>query len=40
MTQNMWNVFIILGGIFLFVTAIGVMDIIGRRQQRRKMGKS
>jgi hypothetical protein len=40
MTQNMWNVFILLGGIFLFVTIIGVMDVIGRRQQRRKVGRS
>lgn len=40
MTQNMWNVFILLGGILFFVTVIGVMDVIGRRQQRRRMGKS
>ena len=40
MNQNMWNVFIMLGGILLFVTVIGVLDAIGRRQQRRHAGKS
>lgn len=39
MTQNMWNVFILLGGILLFVTIIGVMDIIGQRQQRQNARK-
>lgn len=34
MNQNMWNVFIMLGGILLFVTIIGVLDAIGRRQRR------
>jgi hypothetical protein len=40
MTQNMWNVFILLGGIVLVVSIIGTLDLIGRRQQRRKAGKS
>ena len=35
MNQNMWNVFILLGGILLFVTIIGILDILGRRKQRR-----
>jgi hypothetical protein len=35
MDQNMWNVFIMLGGILLFVTIIGVLDLITRRRDRR-----
>jgi hypothetical protein len=33
-TQNMWNVFILLGIIVLFVSVIGILDIIARRQER------
>jgi hypothetical protein len=40
MTQNMWNVFILLGGIALFVTIVGTLDLIGQRRQRRKSGKT
>jgi hypothetical protein len=35
MNQNMWNVFILLGGILLFVTVIGILDRVGRRRHRR-----
>jgi hypothetical protein len=35
MNQNMWNVFILLGGIVLFVTVVGTLDIISRRKARR-----
>jgi len=35
MSQNMWNVFILLGGILLFVTIIGILDLIARRRDRR-----
>jgi hypothetical protein len=35
----MTNIFILLGGIVLFVTVIVVLDAIGRRQ-RRNAGKS
>ena len=35
MNQNMWNVFIMLGGILLFVTVIGTLDLIARRRARR-----
>jgi hypothetical protein len=31
----MGNVFILLGGIVLFVTIVGILDIIGRRKQRQ-----
>jgi hypothetical protein len=34
MTQNMWNVFILLGIILLFVTVVGILDLIGRRRER------
>jgi hypothetical protein len=37
-TQNMWNVFIMLGGILLFVTIIGVLDWLGRRKERQSRG--
>ena len=40
MTPGMWNAFAMLGGILLFVSIIGTLDLIGRRQQRRKAGKS
>jgi len=32
--NNMTNVFIMLGGIFLFVTVVVILDAIGRRQRR------
>lgn len=34
MTQNMWNVFILLGVILLFVTVVGILDLIARRRER------
>jgi hypothetical protein len=40
MTQNMWNVFILLGGILLFVTVIGVLDLVARRRQRRDVHRT
>lgn len=40
MNQNMWNVFIMLGGILLFVTVIGILDALGRHQQRRNARKN
>jgi hypothetical protein len=39
MTQNMWNVFIMLGGILLFGVIITILDAIGQHQ-RRNAGKS
>ena len=40
MDQNMWNVFILLGGIALFVTIIGILDIIARRKQRKSRDRA
>jgi hypothetical protein len=36
----MWNVFILLGGIVLFVTIVGILDIIGRRRQRQSRDRA
>jgi len=36
----MWNVFILLGGIALFVTIVGILDIIGRRRQRQSRDRA
>ena len=40
MNQNMWNVFIMLGGILLFVSVIGLLDWIGRRKIRQSRGRA
>ncbi len=40
MTQNMWNVVIILGGITLFSAVITALDWIGRRKHRQSRNRA
>ncbi len=40
MNQNMWNVFIMLGGIVLFVSAIGLLDWLGRRKDSKSRNRA
>jgi len=40
MNQNMWNVFIMLGGIVLFVSVIGLLDWLGRRKDRKSHNRA
>ena len=40
MTQNMWNVFIMLGGIMLFAAIITLLDWLGRRKDRQSRGRT
>jgi hypothetical protein len=40
MTQNMWNVVIILGGITMFATVVGLLDWLGQRKDRRSRNRA
>ena len=40
MTQNMWNVVIILGGITLFATVVTLLDWLGRRKDRQSRNRA
>ena len=40
MTQNMWNVVIILGGITLFAATITLLDWLGRRKDRQSRNRA
>ena len=40
MTQNMWNVVIILGGITLFAATITLLDWLGRRKDRQERNRA
>ena len=40
MTQNMWNVVIMLGGILMFAAIITLFDFIGRRKHRQSRNRA
>ena len=40
MTQNMWNVVIILGGITVFAGIITLLDWVGRRKDRQSRNRA
>ena len=40
MTQNMWNVFIMLGGITLFAVIVTLLDWLGRRKERQSRNRA
>jgi hypothetical protein len=40
MTQNMWNVVIILGGITLFAAIVTLLDWFGRRKDRQSRNRA
>ncbi|HEY5618147.1 MAG TPA: hypothetical protein VIK60_09385 [Vicinamibacterales bacterium] len=40
MNQNMWNVFILLGGILLFVSIVGLLDWLGRRKHDQSRNRT
>ena len=40
MTQNMWNVVIMLGGILMFAALITLLDWLGRRKDRESRNRA
>ena len=40
MTQNMWNVFIMLGGIVAFALVVNIFDWLGRRRERQSRDRA
>ena len=40
MTQNIWNVVILLGGILMFAAIITLLDRLGRRKERQSRNRA